>query len=130
MRKIVFLASILFMALGSIAQVPQITLGTIPANILTDNGMAAQHTTSTQIINNKKLTGNDPHCIIKGYTFTISAGSDTWTTHVKGDELTPQIIRKVKEMIKPGVKVFFDNFDILYDGKKASANPVMLTYDE
>ena len=121
---------LLFASLSSFAQVPLVTLVGMPGNKVMDGKTTIINTTSGEIIKSAQLTGNDVHCVIEGYTFSIVAGSKTWSAHVKGDKLTPMIIKKIKTMKGPGVKVYIDGIVVVYDGKKASANPVILAYDE
>jgi len=131
MKKIVLLLFISLSCIaGAFAQVPLVSLVGMEGNDVREGKVAVVVTTRDEIIKSGRLTGNDKNCIIKGYTFSIVAGSKTWSKHVKGDKLTQAIIKKIKATNGPGVKIYFDTIDIVYDGEKASANPLILTYDE
>ena len=114
----------------ALAQVPMITLGSIPANTVYDGKMVVVKTTRADIDKNTKLTGNDEHCKITGYTFSVIARRTHWSVVVSGDELTPQILKKLKKLNGPDVKLYFDNIHNLYDGNEASCNAVLLSYDQ
>jgi len=128
--SLLLITLLLFVSLASIAQVPMISLFGMQGNDVRDGKTVAVNTTRNEIIESGRLTGNDENCVIKGYKFSIVAGSKTWSKHVKGDELTPVIIKKIKATNGPGVRIYIDAIDVVYDGEKASANPLILTYDE
>ena len=121
---------LLFTSLACSAQVPMMSLFGMQGNDVREGKTVPVNTTRSEIIESGRLTCNDENCVIKGYKFSIVAGSNTWSKHVKGDELTHAIIKKIKATNGPGVRIYIDAIDVIYDGEKASANPVILTYDE
>jgi hypothetical protein len=137
MKKATFLLALLisFLSMRSLAQssagsAPVVTLGTIEASKVQDGKMVPTFTTTERIIRGAKFVAN-PAGIVTSYSFSIAANGNTFgPIEVNGAALSEQVVNKIKETKTVGVKVYFDNIHVSYNGKDVVANPVILRYDQ
>jgi len=100
--------------------VPRVLLGTIESSTASREKILAY----------PRLLPQELGCEVKGYSFSISAGSVNWHTDtVKGAVFTEEIKDKIKETEAPEMTITISNIVLQCGGKDETANNIVISYN-